>query len=174
MRDIPIELVYHILEYLHHRKRTQLITKEWLQKELKRNIRLYKWRSKVRLFSYIRIFGQTFCNCSWSRFCKEVLDRKRRSRNQCDKLTWKKAANDFFCLNKCKGCGEITYARVFSWSICQKCRRNPRLPECFMVSVAEAKARGIPRRILDTIPWHGSTMGARLRFWKDIQAAIAQ
>ena len=173
MFNLPLEIVYYILEYLRYKERMRLISKDWLQHQLKRKTHLFKWRSKKRLYSYIRIFGTSFCNYSWSRFCQEILDRKRRSRNIHGKLTWKESANNYF-RQRCQGCGKITYAVVFSWSICPICQRNPRLPECYMVSVGEAKSLGIPKRILDTIPWHGSIMGARLRFWKDIQTAIAQ
>tara|TARA_B110001450_G_C17563751_1_gene457881 strand:+ start:338 stop:466 length:129 start_codon:yes stop_codon:yes gene_type:complete len=41
-----------------------------------------------------------------------------------------------------------------------------------MVSVGEAKSRGVPKRILDAVPWHGSIMGRRLRFWKEIQEKL--
>jgi hypothetical protein len=41
-----------------------------------------------------------------------------------------------------------------------------------MISVTKAKALGVPKRILDAIPWHGSAMGQHLRFWKDITAQL--
>ena len=171
MRDLPIELVWHILGYMRYRERTQLITRDWLQKQMRRRVRLRKWYCKVRMNSYIKVFGQSFCNRSWSKFCKETLDINRRSRNVHYRLTWKAAAEKIF-RKRCKGCGKETNSLVFGLPLCLQCRRNPHLPECFMVSVTEAKARGIPKRILDTIPWHGSTMGCRLRFWTDIEAKL--
>ena len=169
--ELPIELVYHIFDHLRYRDRTQLITREWLQKQMRRRVRLHKWRSKVRMYSYLKVFGQSFCNCSWPRFCKEILACKRRTRNIHARLTLRSAADGYF-RNKCKGCGTKTRANVFGWNICSDCQRNPRLPECFMVSVGEAKARGIPKRILDTVPCHYIPLGPHLRFWKDIQAKL--
>ena len=171
LRQLPIELVWHILEYLSYRRRTRLITREWLQKQMRGEVRLRKWRSKVRMYSYLKVFGRSFCNRSWPRFCSETLALKRRTRNRHYRLTWRSAADDYL-KNRCKGCGRKARARVFGWNICLDCRRNPRLPECFMVSVGEARSRGVPRRVLDTVPWHGSIMGCRLRFWKEIQEKL--
>jgi len=171
--ELPIELVYHILEHLRYTARTQLISREWLQKQMRRRVRLRKWHSKVRMYSYLKVFGQPFCNCSWPRFCKETLENKRRTRNRHARLTWRSAADDYF-QNKCKGCGTKTRANVFGWNICLDCRRNPRLHECFMISVGEAKSRGIPKRILDTVPCHAIPLGPHLRFWKDIQAKLIE
>ena len=171
LRQLPIELVWHILEYLHYRGRTQLITRKWLKKQMSSRLCLRKWRSKVRMYSYLKVFGQSFCQCSWPKFCTETLALKRRTRNRHYRLTWRSAADDYF-QNRCNGCGRKARARVFGWNICLDCRRNPRLPECFMVSVGKAISMGVPRSILYTIPWHGSIMGRRLRFWKDIQAKL--
>jgi len=168
---LPIEIVWYILEYLKWTQRTQLITRDWLQKQMRKRVCLRKWHYKVRTNSYIKVFGQSFCNRSWSKFCKETLDIHRRSRNRHYRLTWKAAAEKIF-RKRCKGCGKETKSLVFGIPLCLQCRRNPSLPECFMVSVAEARARGIPKRILDTIPWHGSPMGCHLRFWKDIEAKL--
>jgi hypothetical protein len=168
---LPIVLVYHILDHLRYSDRTQLITREWLQKQMRKRVHLHKWLSKVRMYSYLKVFDQTFSCCSWPRFCQVTLGLHRRTRNRHYRLTWKSAANDYF-KNRCKGCGRKARARVFGWNICLDCRRNPRLPECFMVSVGEARSRGVPKRILDAVPWHGSIMGCRLRFWKDIQEKL--
>ena len=169
-RELPIEIVWHTLGYLRYSQRIQLITREWLKRQMCRRVRLNKWRSKVRMYVYIKVFSQA--SHSWRNFCKETLQIKCRSRNSHFRLTWEAAASYYF-RRRCRGCGRKTNALVFGWNICLGCRRNPRLPECFMVSVAEAKTRGIPKRILDTIPWHGFGRGPHLRFWKDIQASLS-
>lgn len=171
LQILPIVLVYEIFSYMPWSSRTKLITRGWLKKQLRRRTLLVRWKSKVRIYSYIKVFGQTFSCCSWPRFCQITLGLHRRTRNRHYRLTWKSAANDYF-KNRCKGCGKKARAHVFGWNICLDCRRNPRLPECFMVSVGEARSRGVPKRILDTVPWHGSIMGRRLRFWKEIQQKL--
>ena len=168
---LPIVIVYKILSYLRWKHRTQLITKEWLFLQLQRRIKLRKWRSKVRMSSYIKVFGLFRGSQSWHRFCITTLNVKCRSRNRHYRLTWKAAASNYF-RKRCRGCGCKSKASVFGEVICQDCRFDPRLPQCLMVSVGKATALGVPKRILDAIPWHGSGMGQHLRFWKDITISL--
>jgi len=168
---LPLVIVYKIASYMRWKHRAQLITKEWLFQQLLRRIKLRKWRSKVRMYSYIKVFGQFACSQSWHHFCVTTLQTKCRVRNKHHRLTWKAAADNYF-RKRCRGCGCKSKANVFGEVICQDCRFDPRLPQCLMVSVAKAKDLGIPKRILDTIPCHGSAMGQRLRFWKEITVSL--
>jgi len=164
---LPLVIVYEIVSYLGWKHCARLITKEWLFLHLQRKVKLRRWRSKVRMYSYIKVFGQSACSQSWHRFCLLTLQVQCRARNKHYRLTWKAAADNYF-RKRCRGCGCKSKANVFGEVICQVCRFDPRLPQCLMVSVAKAISLGVPKRVLHTIPWHGSAMGHRLRFWKEI------
>ena len=164
---LPIEIVYEIISYLSFTYRATTVSREWLRISI-RNANIHTWSSKVRMYSIMRVFGREFRPMSWHRFCVQFLKVKRRGRNIDFRLSWKAAAQKYF-LTRCRGCGVRSCSNVFGTIICMYCRRNRRKKYCYMVSVGQAVAFGIPRRILRSIPWHGSRMGTRLRFWTDIQ-----
>ena len=120
---LPIVIVYKILSYLRWKRRTQLITKEWLFLQLQRRIKLRRWYSKVRMYSYIKVFGLR-CSQSWHRFCIQSLNVQCRSRNRHYRLTWEAAASNYF-RKRCRGCGCKSKASVFGEVICQDCRFDP-------------------------------------------------
>ena len=167
---LPFDIVYMIRDYLPWKYRTQLISKEWLDGALRKRVHLKKWKSKVRLFSYMRVFGPCFARRSWHSLCI-TLHLHKRARNKHFRLTWKAAAHQFF-EKRCKGCCCHTRSNVFGWPICTQCRHNVNLKECYMVSVGTAVSMGIPKRILRTIPYHVSGQGYHLRFWKDIESKL--
>ena len=168
---LPFELVYYIRDYLPWRYRAIMVSREWLQGALKGKMRRRRWRDKRRLFSYMNVLGQQYMKLSWSKFCIEILHVKRRARNKHYRLTWKAAAHKYFHLCRCEGCGTRTYAVVHGIYLCYNCRYRPRLVNCYMVKVYQAKMLGVPKRILDRVPYHQG-MGCRLRFWSEIQKEI--
>jgi hypothetical protein len=172
MPVLPMDIVYHIFSFLSWRRRTQMISREYLKQALQpRRRRLCRWRSRTRIFSYMRVFGPAFVGYSWGSFCR-LLDVRRRARNRHYTLTWRAAAEQYMRSYRCVGCGCRTRADVFGVHLCLRCRHNSRLVHAYMVMVCEAKARGVPSRILRCVRWHAS-MRCRLRFWHEIQEAVA-
>lgn len=165
--ELPIVIIYKISSYLEFRYRAITVSREWVRFSLSK-AKPHSWRSKIRLYSFMRVFGSEFRTMSWHRFCIEFLRIKRRRRNIDYRLSWKAAAQNYV-LARCRGCGVRSSSNVFGTVICMNCRRNKRKKYCYMVSVGQARFAGVPKRILDSIPWHGSRMGTRLRFWSDIQ-----
>lgn len=168
---LPIELVYHIRDYMPWRYRAILVSREWLHGALKGRLRRRRWRDKRRLFSYMNVFGRHYVQMSWRILCTKLLNVQRRARNQHHTLTWKAAARKYFNICRCEGCGCRTYAMVFDIHLCGRCRYRPRLVNCYMLKVYQAKNLGVPKRILDRVPYHQG-MGCHLRFWSDIQHAL--
>lgn len=168
---LPLEIIYHIRDFLPWRYRTILVSRGWLYGALQSTYRRHRWCDKRKLFSYLCVFGQQFVGISWPKFCKGLLGVHRRARNKHFRLTWRAAAFKFFNVCRCEGCGKRTYATVFDIYLCDRCRYRRRLINCYMVKVYQAKALGIPKRILDIVPYHQG-MGCRLRFWADIQRAL--
>lgn len=169
--ELPMVVVYRIRDYMPWRYRAILVSREWLQGALRIKLRRLRWRTKRRLFSYMRVFGRQFVNVSWPRFSIQVLDLNRRARNARFQLTWRAAAEKYFSVCRCVGCGRRTYSQVFDIYLCEKCRYRRRLVNCYMVKVYQAKGMGIPKRILDRVPYHQG-MGCRLRFWRDIECEM--
>lgn len=168
---LPMVIVYHVRDYLPWRHRAILVSREWLHGAVRSNFYPRRWRDKRLLFSYMKVFGQQFLRVSWSRFCIKVLGVTRRARNKYYRLTWKAAAHKHFNVCRCEGCGRRTYSIVMGIYLCGTCRYRRRLKNCYMVKVYQAKSLGVPKRILDRVPYHQG-MGCRLRFWTDIQRAI--
>lgn len=167
MRILPMDVVHLVQSYLPWKERTVLISRQWLQDALAKKTRLNKWRSLVRVYSFLVVFGQKFTSLSWHGLCRK-LDVNRRKRNKKFKLTWRAAAVSHM-ESKCVGCGNHTMANVMGWRVCGSCRYNHTLPECFMVSVGTAICNGVTKTQLENIPYHSTGMyGPRLRFWKDV------
>lgn len=159
--ELPFDIIYLIRSFLKWRERTKMISREWLRGALRQRVRLTTWRDKVRMATYMKVFGQMFAQLSWHSFCMK-LSMTRRSRNVHYRLTWK-AAGMRYLRTHCKSCGRPTRASVMGMPICLRCRENPRRKYAFMVMVCQAKRMGIPKRILDMIPYH--TQGQKkLRF----------
>jgi len=169
---LPFELVYHIRDFIPWRYKAIMVSREWLNTVLKKRVRVRKWRNKRLIYSYLKVFGPGFVNMTWSHFCWVKLGLYRRARNHSDRLTWKAAAKKHFNISRCVACGTRTHSIVFDIYLCSRCRYNKKLINCYMVKVYQAKALGVPKRILDKVPYHRGS-GSHLRFWKDIQAAIA-
>lgn len=169
---LPLELVYHIRDYMPWRYRAILVSRDWLFGALVGKSSRRRWRDKRRLYSYLCVFGQTFVKLSWPAFCQRLLHVHRRARNTHFRLTWRAAADKYFNVCRCEGCGRRTYAVVFDIYLCGRCRYRRRLVNCYMVKTYQAKAAGVPKRVLDRVPYHRGTMGCHLRFWADIDAAL--
>jgi hypothetical protein len=171
---LPFEIIFdEICSYLSFKCRAITVSRGWLYLALMKRPVKRKWRPKVLLYSYLKSFGREVYPVSWHFFCVNVLKVTRRTRNVYFRLTWKAAAANYFS-KKCRGCGNQSSSNVFGTVICMNCRRNRCKKHCYMVSVGEARAAGVPKKILDSIPWHGSRLGTRLRFWKDIEHEMAQ
>ena len=167
---LPLDIVYYIRDHLAWRYRCIPITREWLRGALHRRVKNHHWRTKKRLYCYMKLFGPEFVGQTWQTFCQKVLCLTRRVSNRSGHLSWRAAANRRFGRGHCVGCGTKTSANVMGVSLCSRCRRNRRLINCYMVKVYEARFLGIHKRVLDRVPYHQG-MGCRLRFWNDIQAA---
>jgi len=168
---LPFELVYHIRDYLPWRHRCIMVSREWLGGALRRRVQNHRWRTKRRLYSYLKVFGPQFVEYTWSNFSQTVLGITRRARNHHGCLTWMAAAKKQFTSPYCVGCGCRTSANIMDVSLCQVCRYNRRLVNCYMVKVYHTKTMGIPKSIIDGIPYHRG-MECHLRFWRDIEAAL--
>lgn len=165
MTVLPMDTVYHIRSFMRWRDCTILISREWLHGALRRRIRLRTWRGRVRVYSYLRVFGQAFVQMHWRRLCIQ-LGISRRARNIQDRLSWKAAVKQYMCRH-CKACGRSTRACVLGLPICVRCRFDPTCKYAYMVMTRDAKRMGIPKRILDTIPYHRYGQ-MRLRFLHEL------
>lgn len=171
---LPLEVILvEICSFLPFRYRAMTVSRKWLSLTLRKRPKKRKWRSKVMLYSYLKSFGPRVYPVSWHYLCVVILKVTRRTRNDHFRLTWKAAATNYFS-KRCRGCGVESSSNVFGTVICMNCRQNRRKKHCYMVSVGKARAAGVPKKVLDNIPWHGSRMGTRLRFWKDIEREMAQ
>jgi hypothetical protein len=168
---LPLEIVYHIRDFLPWRHKAIMVSKEWLQTVLKRTAILNKWRSKRLMYSFLNVFGHKFVHRKWSSFCCLQLSLVKRVRNHNNCLSWKATAEKYFNVCRCEACGVKTFSFVFEIYLCSKCRFNKKLVNCYMVKVYQAKEMGVSKRILDRVPYHQGS-GCRLRFWKDIVNAI--
>lgn len=166
---LPMEIVYHIRDYLRWRERATMVSREWLFGTLRRRMRLRAWRSKMRMFSYIKVFGQVDAHMSWACFCQQI-GVIRRARNRHYRLTWRAAATRFM-QGHCKVCGRASRSNVFGIPICVQCRFNPRWRNAYMVMTRDARNMGVPKRILDKVPYHSYGM-CHLRFLHEIQECI--
>lgn len=167
---LPFDVIWIIRSFMPWKQSAKLVSREWLNGALFQRPKARKWAIKVRLYSYMKVFGQSFVNMSWHRFCSK-LKVTRRSRNTRFRLTWRAAAQKHF-ETRCKGCGNSTRAQVFGWPICQRCCHNSTLKYCYMVSVALAVSKGANIHELRRLHYHGSRMGTRLRFWTDVKSCI--
>lgn len=149
---IPYDVIRIIRSFLPWDSRCRMISRQWLHEVLQRRIKLYKWSSMKRMYSYILALGQRFSNCSWSKMAKN-LKIKRQSRNLYFRLTWRAAVVKYM-QTRCKGCGRKSRANVFGIRICRLCQRNPYLKYSYMVTNGHARRMGISQAILDTIPYH--------------------
>ena len=163
---LPMDVLWHIQTFMRWRHATIMVSQEWLRRALKKRVRIRTWEGQMRVYSYLRVFGQPFVGMSWGCFCSK-LHIRRRQRNRHCRLTWKAAAKTYMKTKRCQACGCHSNSNVFNISLCSKCRFNPRLKYAFMVNTATAKKRGIPRRVLKHIEYHrvGQT---HLRFWHEI------
>lgn len=167
---IPFEIVYYIQTFLKWTDRVKMVSREWLYRGLRKKSRLIKWSSKLRAYSYQKVFGQQMTRMSWPHLAC-VFGVTRRSRNRAYRLTWRAAVRRYMKCNRCRACGQDTSAYVMGYHICQACRNNPKLVHAYMVNVETAIAYGVPRNLLKQIPYHRCHM-SHLRFWTDIEKAI--
>ena len=159
--NIPFDVIRIIRSFLPWSSRCRMVTRQWLREALRRRIKLHRWSSKTKMYSYMIMFGQHFSNRSWS-YLARTLGIKRQSRNAHFRLTWRAAVSKFMN-NCCQGCGCKSRANVFGVCICRRCQRNPRLKYSYMVTTSRAKRMGISKAMLDTIPYHQDQQ-CRLRF----------
>lgn len=159
-------MVYHIRDFMRWRDRTQMVSREWLYGALSRPVHLRSWRGKIRMYAYLKVFGQRFVRMSWPTYCVQ-LGICRRARNVHYRLSWKAAAT-IFMERHCKSCGKDTRSNVMGTAICLRCRFNPKRKYAFMVMTRDARQMGIPKKILDLIPYHQHGL-CRLRFLHDLE-----
>lgn len=164
---LPMEIVYLIRSYLKWRDQTQLVSRDWLYGALSRRVRLLSWRSSIRIYSYILVFGQAYTRMSWSHFCKQ-MGITRRVRNTHGRLTWRAAASCYMA-KRCKACGQQSRSNVHGICLCTSCRFNPGLKYAYMIMVRDAKRMQVPKRILEQVPFHLCGM-RRLRFLYEIES----
>lgn len=162
---LPYELIWHIRSYMLWKHKTLLINKQWLYEVFRRRYRLKKWSSKIKLYSYMKIFGPRFVNYSWESFARTVCGCKRRRRNVHWRLTWREAVKHALCQNKCQSCGKKTHTNVFGVHLCLNCRKSPHKRYAYMVNIREALSMGISRKALNEIPFHNAGLYGKYRFY---------
>jgi hypothetical protein len=163
---LPIEIVYEILSYLRWKQRTGLICRDWLFKSLKKRVRLKKWKSKLKIYSYLKTFGCFSVHQSWSNFCIRHLGVCRRSRDIHYRLTWKAAAKKYM-KKRCKCCGNYSNSNVFGIVICTRCRFNRKFKYSYMVTTTHALRIGMTRKVIKNVCYHKYGQ-ARLRFLHEL------
>ena len=173
---LPLDVVYYIRDHLLWRYRCITVSKEWLRGALRLRVRNHRWRTKRRLYCYMKLFGPEFVGYTWQSFCLKVLGVHRRRLTVgrvpfSTHLSWRAAAARRVDYCHCVGCGVKTTANVMGVSLCCRCRCNRRLINCYMVKVYQAKSLGISKDILNRVPYHKG-IGCHLRFWRDIQATL--
>lgn len=172
MAILPIDVIRVIRSFMRFRERSQMINKQWVQEVFYKHIRLNHWKSKRKLYSYMKILGPQTLNISWKRFCKKMCQRHRRARNNRYNLTWRAAARTEMEQNTCQSCGKHTQSNVFGVHLCLRCRACSRKKYAYMVNVTTAISMGISRRVLNEIPVHYGGMCGKYRFWHEIQALL--
>ena len=163
--DLPLDVVYHIRSFMRWRDCTRMISRDWLAGALRRPVRLRSWRGRVRVYTYLHVFGQAYVRMSWAQWCAQC-GIWRRARNVIDRLSWKTAAEEYM-RRRCKSCGCRSQSNVMGVCICTRCRFDSHRKYAFMVMTREAKQMGIPKRTLDKIPHHKYRQ-MRLRFLHDL------
>ena len=172
---LPMDIVYLIGSFWNWKYRVQTISKQWLCHFLKKKIRLNKWKSKLRMYSYMRLNLNPSLNphwLSWKKFAKKQLQLKRRKRDRHFDLSWKASVIHFMTINRCKSCGRHTKANVFGTHLCLKCRQNPFKVNAYMITTTKAMAMGLNRLQLATIPYHNGSMRSKVRFEIDVLQAL--
>lgn len=170
---LPFDCVYAIQSFLPFRDAVTTVSRAWLTAALRRfdSYRPRSWRNRLRLYSYRSLSGAS--DTYWQFFCRQVLGRTKRKRNDDDQLTWKAAADAYMSDGSwhCRACGHPTVSDVFGVRLCITCRQNPYLKHAFMVKVYQAR-RVASRKQLAPIPYHGGPMNGHWRFWTDVVAAV--
>jgi len=170
-----MDMVYLIGSFWKWKYRVQPISKQWLCRFLKKKIRLNKWKSKIRIYSYMRLnLVPTLPShwLSWKKFAKKQLQLKQRKRDRHFNLSWKASVIHFMTVNRCKSCGRTTKSNVFGTHLCLQCRQNPLKVNAYMITTTEAMAMGLSRQQLALIPYHSGTMRAKVRFEVDVLQAV--
>jgi len=166
---LPLDVVYHIRSFLKWRDRTLMISKEWLHGALARRVRLRSWSRKLRMYAYLCVFGPAFARMSWSSFCRKLFI-SRKAHEGYGQPTWHAAAMRFM-RRRCKACGLQTRSCVMGVAVCTLCRFDPRLKYAYMIPVRLAKQIGVPKQVLNIVPYHKYRMN-HLRFFHEIQDHI--
>ena len=170
MLMLPVVIVYEILSYLRWKERTRLICRDWLFKSLKKRVRLKKWKSKLKIYSYLKTFGCFFVHQSWSNFCIRHLGVHSRARNSNYRLTWKAAAKKYM-KTRCKCCGSSSRSNVFGTVICTQCRFNRKFRYAYILNTSRALHMGIPRDVIKRVPYHKYGQ-AHLRFLHELSLEV--
>ena len=165
MVELPFDVIRIIRTYMRWAERTALINKQWLYEVFRHRTKLRKWSNKLKLYSYLRVFGSGLVNRSWESFCRRICGCHRRARNNHFQLTWRAAAHHIIHTNTCQSCGRNSKANVFGTHLCRKCCSNRCLKYTYMINVTKAKALGVPTHILNTIPYHNCGLGGKFRRW---------
>ena len=172
---LPFDCVYAIQSFLPFRDAVTNVSRTWLTARLQRfdSYRPHSWRNRLCLYTYRSLSGAS--DTYWQFFCRQVLGRTKRKRNDDDQLTWKAAADAVMSGGswQCRACGHPTVANVFGVRLCISCRQKRNLKHTFMVKVYQA--RGVAsRKQLVPIPYHGGPMNGHWRFWTDVVAAVPE
>lgn len=169
-RLLPMDTVYWIGSFLSWSLRVQPITKKWLLFFLQQKMTLRKWKSKLQMYSYMKIRLKPAW-LSWSRFAQKHLHLKRRRRNRQDRLSWKATVIHFMTNKRCQSCGSTTTSNVFGTHLCRRCCQNSAKINAHMITTGEARRLGMSTSELAKIPFHNGPMRSRLRFKIDILQA---
>jgi hypothetical protein len=169
---LNLDCIWYIMTFMPFDECVELISRHWLKGALKQwqHFQPSKWHRKLRLYSHHIVIGSK--DDYWKFFCRQIINRKKRKRNDEYQLTWKAATQTFMIDGwGCRGCGHPTTSEVFGPRICINCRQNRFLKHTFMLKVYQALSWAT-RKQLEPIPYHGGPMNGHWRFWTDIVNAV--
>ncbi len=169
---LPDDVIYHVIfPCLTWTERTSLVSRNWLMFALSQEFSMHRWHRRMRMYSYLCIFGKMFCSYDWMNFSVE-LGLSKRARDLNYRLTWEASVHSFI-EKRCKSCGAMTQALVLGTRNCLQCRYNRNRKYAYMVTTTEALQMGMKRSALRRIPYHQHGH-KRLRYYHELQIGSMQ
>ena len=164
---LPVDVIYHdIVPCLTWSERTSMISRDWLRFTLSQRFSMHTWHRRIRMYTYLCVFGKKFCSYDWCTFSAQV-GLSKRARNLDYRLTWEAAVHSFI-EKRCMSCGALTQALVLGTRICPRCRYDRKRKYAYMVTTTEALQMGMKRSALRRIPYHQHGP-KRLRYYHELQ-----
>ena len=172
---VPLDVVFEIVSFLPWWNRAQPISKMWIDRIFRKAIRLNKWKSKRLMFTYLKMWGERQNRwTTWEEFAVEQCGLTRRVRNGAFRLTWEAAVERYVNVNRCQACGRKTGSSVSGTFLCMCCRKSRGKINACMVTTGEALVLGASKSMLKSMPFYRGSMGAKLRFRRDVIDKISE